>query len=113
MKSTRTGAQTGLAPRAAKERGYFLRQKITPWLILLLPVAFTLWLKYIPILRAVYISFFNYDPIRQPGEFVGLGNYRTMFATRYYWEAWGNHICIPRAANRHDVFHSHHSGALS
>ncbi|MCI5957919.1 MAG: sugar ABC transporter permease [Clostridiales bacterium] len=90
MKSTQTGAQTGLAPRAAKERGYFLRQKITPWLILLLPMAFTLWLKYIPILRAVYISFFNYDPIRQPGEFVGLGNYRTMFSTRYYWEAWGN-----------------------
>jgi len=76
--------------RGAGERGYFLRQKITPWLILLLPMAFTLWLKYIPILRAVYISFFNYNPIRQPGEFVGLANYGTMFSTRYYWEAWGN-----------------------
>lgn len=81
---------TGVLARGARERGYFLRQKITPWLILLLPMAFTLWLKYVPILRAVYISFFNYDPIRQPGEFVGLANYRTMFATRYYWEAWGN-----------------------
>ena len=70
--------------------GYFLRQKIVPWLILLLPMTFTLWLKYFPIFKAVYISFFNYDPIHQPGDFVGLANYKTMFATRYYWEAWEN-----------------------
>ncbi len=94
MKGTRTSVQTMRASRdplrASRNSGYFLRQKITPWLILLLPMAFTIWLKYIPILRAVYISFFNYDPIRQPGDFVGLGNYRTMFGTYYYWEAWGN-----------------------
>lgn len=77
--------------RASKRKsGYFLRQKITPWLIVLLPMLFTVWLKYYPILKAVYISFFNYDPIRQPGEFVGFANYQTMFGTRYYWEAWGN-----------------------
>lgn len=73
-----------------KLNSYFLRQKIVPWLILLIPIAFTLWLKYYPILKAAYISFFNYDPIHQPGEFVGLENYRTMFSTQYYWEAWGN-----------------------
>lgn len=71
-------------------RNYFLQQKITPWLILCIPMLFTLWLKYYPILKAVYISFFNYDPINQPGEFVGLENYKTMFSTQYYWEAWGN-----------------------
>ncbi len=70
--------------------GYFLRQKITPWLILLIPMIFTLWLKYYPILKAVYISFFNYDPIQQPGEFVGFENYITMFQTEYYWQAWKN-----------------------
>lgn len=70
--------------------GYFLRQKITPWLILLIPMIFTLWLKYYPILKAIYISFFNYDPINQPGEFVGLQNYTNMFQTEYYWEAWRN-----------------------
>lgn len=79
--------------KASKRKsGYFLRQKITPWLIVLLPMLFTVWLKYYPILKAVYISFFNYDPIRQPGEFVGLSNYQTMFGTRYYWEAWGNSL---------------------
>lgn len=71
-------------------RNYFLAQKITPWLILCIPMLFTLWLKYYPILKALYISFFNYDPINQPGQFVGLENYKTMFTTQYYWEAWHN-----------------------
>ncbi len=71
-------------------RNYFLQQKITPWLILCIPMLFTLWLKYYPIMKAVYISFFNYNPIDKPGQFVGLENYKTMFATQYYWEAWGN-----------------------
>ena len=69
---------------------YFLRQKIAPWALLALPILFTLWLKYYPILKAIYISFFNYDPINQPGTFVGLQNYITMFQTEYYWEAWRN-----------------------
>lgn len=69
---------------------YFLKQKIAPWLFLLLPIVFTLWLKYYPILKAAYISLFDYDPIHQPGEFVGLKNYITMFRTSFYWEAWSN-----------------------
>lgn len=73
-----------------KHRGYFGRQKITPWLILLVPMLFTLWLKYYPIVKAAYISFFDYDPIHQPGQFVGLENYSNMFGTQYYWEAWRN-----------------------
>ncbi|MHC5269123.1 carbohydrate ABC transporter permease [Enterococcus sp. LJL98] len=70
--------------------GYFWRQKMTPWFILTVPMLFTLWLKYYPILKAIYISFFDYDPIHKPGIFVGLKNYQTMFGTQYYWEAWQN-----------------------
>lgn len=73
-----------------QDHGYFLRQKIAPWLFLLFPIVFTLWLKYYPILKAAYISLFDYDPIAQPGKFVGLKNYQTMFQTQFYWEAWGN-----------------------
>ncbi len=72
------------------QSGYFMRQKMAPWLILLAPMFFTLWLKYYPILKAAYISFFNFDPIQPPGEFVGLKNYSTMFQTEYYWQAWRN-----------------------
>ncbi len=72
------------------DSGYFFRQKLAPWLLLAIPMFFTLWLKYYPILKAIFISFFNYDPINQPGVFVGLKNYITMFQTSYYWEAWKN-----------------------
>ncbi len=82
-------------PKSAKsekkrDHGYFLQQKIAPWLFLLLPILFTLWLKYYPILKAAYISLFDYDPIHQPGTFVGLKNYISMFQTEFYWEAWRN-----------------------
>lgn len=72
------------------DSGYFYRQKLAPWLLLALPMLFTIWLKYFPILHAVFISFFNYNPINQPGVFIGLKNYSTMFQTSYYWEAWRN-----------------------
>ncbi|MDO5022237.1 MAG: sugar ABC transporter permease [Eubacteriales bacterium] len=76
--------------RSIRNRRYFMRQKLTPWLILFLPMFFTLWLKYYPILKAAYISLFRYDPVNQPGTFIGLDNYKAMFSTKYYWEAWQN-----------------------
>ncbi len=76
--------------RKQKQSGYFLKQKLAPWLLLALPLLFTLWLKYYPILKAVFISFFDYDPIHQPGRFVGFENYSTMFHSEYYWQAWRN-----------------------
>ncbi len=76
--------------RRTDSSNYFLRQKMAPWLLLAAPILFTVWLKYYPIMKAVIISFFNYDPIHQPGQFVGLQNYTTMFNTDFYWEAWQN-----------------------
>lgn len=76
--------------RRTDSSNYFLRQKMAPWLLLAAPILFTVWLKYYPIMKAVIISFFNYDPIHQPGQFVGLQNYTTMFNTEFYWEAWQN-----------------------
>ena len=76
--------------RRTDSSNYFLRQKMAPWLLLAAPILFTVWLKYYPIMKAVIISFFNYDPIHQPGQFVGLQNYITMFNTEFYWEAWQN-----------------------
>ena len=58
---------------------YKIKKKITPWCILLVPMACTVWLKYYPILSAFYISLFQYDPINPPGKFVGLENYKGMF----------------------------------
>lgn len=73
-----------------KDKGYLLRKKLTPWCILFLPMAFTVWLKYYPICSAFFISLFRYDPIDPPGKFVGLSNYTGMFQMQMYWEAWKN-----------------------
>lgn len=73
-----------------KLTSYQRRKKIEPWLILALPIIFTLWLKYYPIVSAFFISLFQYDPINPPGRFVGLKNYIGMFQMQYYWDAWGN-----------------------
>lgn len=74
------------------KRGYFWWKKVAPWMILLIPILFTIWLKYVPIFKALYISLFDYDPINKPGTFVGLQNYKTLFSTHYYWDAWKNTV---------------------
>lgn len=76
------------------DRGYFWRQKVTPWVILALPIIFTIWLRYYPILRAFFISLYKYDPINRPGTFVGLENYINMFQSKFYWDAWANTFII-------------------
>ena len=63
---------------------------MAPWLILALPILFTLVLKYYPILKALMMSFFRFDPINPPGTFIGFDNYINMFKMDFYWEAWGN-----------------------
>jgi multiple sugar transport system permease protein len=69
---------------------YIIRKRVTPWLILATPIFLTAWLKYYPILIALKTSLFSYDPINPPGKFVGLNNYKAMFQTQYYWDAWKN-----------------------
>lgn len=73
-----------------KLSGYMLRKKLTPWCILFFPIAFTVWLKYYPIVSAFFISLFQYNPIDPPGKFVGLANYAGMFRMQYYWDSWKN-----------------------
>lgn len=64
--------------------------RITPYLFLVPGVIFTLWLRYIPIFKSLYMSLFKYDAIDPPGKFVGFKNYISMFQTQFYWDAWKN-----------------------
>ena len=89
--------------------GYMFRKKITPWCILALPMAFTIWLKYYPIFSAFFISLFRYDPINPPGQFAGLQNYIGMFGMQHYWDAWKNYL--PSSTDFHVLFHPAHPGA--
>lgn len=76
--------------RVVKAGSYQFRKKITPWCILFFPMAFTVWLKYYPIVSAFFISLFRYDPINPPGKFVGFENYVDIFHMQHYWDSWKN-----------------------
>ena len=66
-----------------KPGGYLFRKKVTPWCILFIPMACTVWLKYYPILNAFFISLFKYDPINPPGRFIGFQNYISIIDFKY------------------------------
>ena len=76
--------------KVVKMSKYKFRKKITPWCILFFPIVFTIWLKYYPIARAIYISLFQYDPINPPGKFIGFENYTEILRMQHYLDAWKN-----------------------
>ena len=82
---------------------YTFRKKAAPWCILALPMAFTAWLKYYPILSAFFISLFKYDPINPPGKFVGLSNYMGCLE---------KHLYLSAASAGHVFFHSPDPGTF-
>ncbi|MBP1994425.1 carbohydrate ABC transporter permease [Paenibacillus eucommiae] len=64
--------------------------KIIPWLFVLPAIIFTVWLRYYPMMQAMYVSFFQYDVIHPPGKFIGLKNYLFLLNQEAYWDAWMN-----------------------
>ena len=92
---------TSLSPSRIRQRvatitsleGYSRREAIEGAL-LALPylLAFTVFLLY-PLLKGLYMSFFEWDPIYPAqSEFVGLGNYAKMFQDPLFWDALFNTV---------------------
>jgi multiple sugar transport system permease protein len=54
----------------------------------------TLLFKYYPISKALYMSFFEYKTILNPGEFVGFDNYIGLFNLGMFWKSWSNTLII-------------------
>lgn len=79
----RTKKSHRLSPLARKQR-------ISAWMFLVPGIITTVWLRYYPIIKAFYMSLYNYDAVNPPGRFVGFKNYQNLFKTGFYWEAWGN-----------------------
>jgi multiple sugar transport system permease protein len=52
---------------------------LSPWIVGL--IVFTL----IPMFWSLWLSFTNYDPLSQQGEFIGLANYQAMLSDRNVW----------------------------
>lgn len=64
-------------------------------IIFILPALVTFILfKYWPIFLTFKMSFFDWNIMQPPGNFVGLANYQQMFKSTLFWTAWKNNIII-------------------
>lgn len=68
-----------------------MRRKLITGILFLIPgFIFTVWLRYYPIAFGTYMSFFEWNVVNPPGEFIGLKNYNTIFNQGFFWNAWEN-----------------------
>lgn len=76
-------------PAAGKQRSF--RRNVTGWLFASPWILGLLCFYAIPMLTSIYFSFTTYS-ILQPGEFVGLNNYRELFHDPLFWKSIYNTI---------------------
>src|SRR3954469_2918520 len=83
-----TSAPTVARRRAAKPRAAFVkRETVVAWLFLLPSlIGFVVFYAY-PALRGFYLSFTDFNLLRNSGEWVGTRNYQLMFADALFWNA--------------------------
>src|SRR6186997_2637618 len=88
-------AATTLRPPAAntartrtKRRGVRFNAEAKTAFLFLLPAAVGFLVFYaIPAVRGFYLSFTDFDLLRNSGSWVGLDNYRTMVGDTLFWNA--------------------------
>jgi len=76
--------------RAAKPRAVAVRREtVVAWLFLLPSlIGFVVFYAY-PALRGFYLSFTNFDLLKNSGDWVGTQNYQQMFHDALFWNALG------------------------
>ena len=79
-------AATGLEPhRSEGTRSRPLRGRLlttaTPWLFLVIPLAFLVVFTYVPVVNLFYYSLTSWDGVSPDKEFVGLKNFKRLFTT--------------------------------
>ena len=90
MEKLADAAPTAAFPTASKQRA-FRRFGITGWLFASPWILGLLCFYAVPMLSSIYFSFTTYS-ILQPGEFVGLSNYRELFNDPLFWKSIYNTI---------------------
>jgi multiple sugar transport system permease protein len=72
----------------AKRRGLRVNAETRTALLFLLPsfIGFVVFYAY-PALRGFYLSFTNFDLLRNSGDWVGVDNYKAMFQDALFWNA--------------------------
>ncbi|WP_164667739.1 carbohydrate ABC transporter permease [Virgibacillus doumboii] len=77
-------------PLALSNKG--IMQKFTPWLFLLPSIAILVTFLVIPIIEAFQWSVLDYQIISGQSEYVGLANFKEIFADEMFWTALWNTI---------------------
>src|SRR3954471_21514514 len=74
--------------RAAKTRSFRLKRETTAALLFLLPsfIGFVVFYAY-PALRGIYLSFTDFDLLKNSGSWVGLNNYKALLSDTLFWNA--------------------------
>ncbi len=69
-----------------------LRERATPWLLLLPAVVLLVTFTHWPALATVYDSFFSTAKRGRPSHFIGLESYRAMVQDDVFWQALWNNV---------------------
>ncbi len=71
-------------------------RKSTIWLYLIIPVALFIFSVFVPLLTAVYFSFFEWKSGQTiyTAFFNGLTNYKALIADQIFWKSFGNNIYL-------------------
>ncbi len=69
-----------------------MMKTLTPWLFLLPSLAILITFLIIPIIEAFRWSLLDYKIIADTSEFIGLANFRELFADEMFWKAFINTI---------------------
>jgi multiple sugar transport system permease protein len=87
MATTTLGRSVTARPKARPRRARFTPEARTA-LLFLLPslVGFLVFYAY-PALRGFYLSFTDFDLLRDSGQWVGLRNYQAMFSDALFWNS--------------------------
>jgi multiple sugar transport system permease protein len=89
MASTAGMSRTALTRRgASKRRSVRLQPETRAAVLFLLPsfIGFVVFYAY-PAIRGFYLSFTNYDLLKQSGDWVGIDNYKLMLHDALFWNA--------------------------
>ena len=73
-------------------------KRSTVWLYLLIPTALFIFSVFIPLLTALYFSFFEWKSGQTiyTAFFNGLTNYKALIADGIFWKSFGNNIYLRR-----------------
>jgi multiple sugar transport system permease protein len=88
MATTALGGRTATARPKSKRRSLRVRHETrTAWLFLLPSlIGFVVFYAF-PAIRGFYLSFTDFDLLKNSGHWIGLDNYRQMFQDALFWNA--------------------------